>query len=99
MQNKQKNARETHRPALSSPSEVLTMLKGLKKVTQEQRAKAVLNMKHPVKPQSHTEEEQHQDHRQRTVSSINYRGWFNALFLSTNFKRFVVNVVSDIQSC
>ena len=32
-QNKQTNAREAHRPALYSPSEVITMLKGLKKKT------------------------------------------------------------------
>ena len=31
MQNKQTNAQEAHRPAPSSPSEVITMLKGLKK--------------------------------------------------------------------
>ena len=39
MQNKQTNAREAHRPAPSSPSEVNTMLKGLKRHEDKEQGK------------------------------------------------------------
>ena len=46
VQNKQTNVREAHGPALSSLSEVITMLKGLEK--HRTKSKARLNMKRPV---------------------------------------------------
>ena len=39
MQNKQTNAREAHRPALSSPIEVITMLKGPRKDENKKQGK------------------------------------------------------------
>ena len=39
VQNKQTHARETHRQAPSSPSEVITMLKGLKKHEDKEQGK------------------------------------------------------------
>ena len=39
--NKQTNAREAHRPALSSPSEVITMLKGMKKHENKEQGKTL----------------------------------------------------------
>ena len=50
MQNKQTNTREAHRPALSSPSDVITMLNGLK--TKQNKTK-----KHENKKQSKTQHE------------------------------------------
>ena len=52
VQNKHTNAREAHRPTLSSTSDVITMLKGLEKKTQKKKntrtqSKEILNMKHP----------------------------------------------------
>ena len=41
MQNKQTNARDEHRPAPSSPSEVNTMLKGMKKHEDKEQGKAL----------------------------------------------------------
>ena len=41
------NTREAHRRVLPSPSEVITMLKGLEKNTRT-NSKAILNMKRPV---------------------------------------------------
>ena len=46
VQSKQTNALEAHRPALSSPSEVVIMLKVLKNM--RTKGKARLNMKRPV---------------------------------------------------
>ena len=73
MQNKQTNAREAHRPAPSSPSKVTTMLKGMKKHDAKEQGKT-LKHESSRSTQSHTEQEQHRDHRPRTASSINYRG-------------------------
>ena len=39
MQNKQTNAQEAHKPAPSTPSEVITMLKGLKKHEDKEQGK------------------------------------------------------------
>ena len=41
MQNKQTSAREAHRPALSSPSELITMLKGKKKHEDKEHGKTL----------------------------------------------------------
>ena len=41
MQNKQTNVREAHRPAPSSPSEVITMLKGIKKHEDKEQGKTI----------------------------------------------------------
>ena len=67
VQNKQTNAREAHRPAPSSQSEIITMLKGMKKHEDKKHGKtlkheAPLSMNHKA------------THRLRMVSSINYRG-------------------------
>ena len=40
-QNKQANAREAHRPAPSSPSEVIIMLKGIKKYEDKEQGKTL----------------------------------------------------------
>ena len=41
VQNKQTNAREAHRPAPSSPSEVITMLKGMTKHENKEHGKTL----------------------------------------------------------
>ena len=41
VQNKQTNAREAHRPAPSSPSEMITILKGMKKHEDKEHGKTL----------------------------------------------------------
>ena len=74
MQNKQTNAREAQRPAPSSPSEVITMLKGMKN-REDKGHEKTLKYEAPrsINHKAIRNKEQHRNHRIRTVSSINYR--------------------------
>ena len=65
------NARETHRPAPSSPSEVITMLKGMKKHEDKEHGKT-LKYEAPRSINQKSIQNKKKKHRLRTVSSINY---------------------------
>ena len=52
--NKQTNARETHKPALSSPSDVTTMLNRTEKHEDKEQGKIQNETPCSKKPQSHT---------------------------------------------
>ena len=62
---KQANARKAHRPALSSPSEVITMLKGLKNT--RTKSKARLNIERHVEKSKNHKATQNKNNTRITV--------------------------------
>ena len=68
------NARKALRLALSSPSEVIAILKGLKTQEQNDTRKDTQQIAPQNKPQSNKEQDQHRDHRPRTAGRANHRG-------------------------
>ena len=78
MQDEHTNAREAHRLALSSPSEVITMqnrTEKKKKQQHENKEQGKTQRETPrgkTTPQRHIKQESHQDRRLKTVASVNH---------------------------
>ena len=85
VQNKQTHAREAHRPAPSSPSEVMTMLKGVKKHEDQEQGKAKHEAPHSINHKATQNKNTGATALERSVAQTKCTWGFKDILLSTLF--------------